>query len=1026
MAYVGLLPIFDYKTCEWALFKGRLTQYLKVNNVNEENKCAILITHLSDDSYRLVRNLAYPDSVDEYTYKKLVLLLDNHFKPKKCTYADRAKFYGASRHPGENLGDWAARLRGLASYCEFGSALDTVLTDRFILGLGPGPERDKLFEQGPSILKIGQALEMAEQAASAREAKTMVLPKLDYKEEPIYRASMGTGGGRGLSAGQAGGGTHAPLRDQRTATGEGSRCAVCGLKNHSSKNCRYKNYKCQNCGVKGHLKKVCGNKNSRVNNITCDEQSESENEVLCCQECQNFNLRYVTNKPLELNLVLGKRDITMELDSGSGTSVISEQMYRELFSDYKLQYCNIRMCLYNGHKISPEGYFNIEATFNKQSKRLKIFVVKNGGPPLLGRDFMSAFNLVLTTKINSISDVHDTIDTLLEQYSELWSDELGTFNSFKIKLQLKEDAYPKFYKPRNVPFALKDKVTAELDRLVGLGILVPVNHSDYATPIVPVLKENGKVRIAGDYSITLNKDLVIDKYPLPRIEEVFAKLGGGKYFTKIDLKNAYNQFVLDDSSQDLTTINTMKGLFKYTRLVYGLANAPAIFQRSMETILAGLEGVSCWLDDICITGPDDVTHMSRLREVLRRLSGAGLRLRKEKCEFFKKSVTYLGYVIDEAGLHTCPDKVRAIIDAPEPTNVTEIKRFVGVVNYYRNFIPNASVIMSPLYDLLRADVNWEWGERQRSAVAAVKRELSSERVLTHFTPGAQLVLEVDAGPAGLGAVLSQQAPDGILRPLAFASRSLTASERNYSQIHKEATAVIFGVKRFHQYLFGVQTPFILKTDHRPLLTIFGKKNGISVTAALRLQRYAIILSAYNYTVQYITSKNNVIADYFSRAPLPSMDNESERDSGHSFLFLDANIKPVSYDDIKQATASDKVLCTVIKYMSHGWPRKISCASIKSYYHCKLDLEFHEGCLFRGHRVVIPEIFRERMLEELHSAHFGIVKTKSAARGRMWWPGIDGDIERWVASCGACAALRAAPPRASPAPWPRPPRAWFTN
>ncbi|KAJ8733760.1 hypothetical protein PYW07_014311 [Mythimna separata] len=293
----------------------------------------------------------------------------------------------------------------------------------------------------------------------------------------------------------------------------------------------------------------------------------------------------------------------MEIDSGSGSSVISESLYLRMFSLYQLYNCKVKMCLYNGHKISPLGFFTITAKYNDMQKNIKIFVVKNGGPPLLGRDFMSAFNLIITTDIKSLkcSESSDSTDSnsvreLLDKFPDLWRDELGSFNKFKVSLKLKENAVPKFFKSRTVPFALKDKVEQELERLKKLNILVPIDHAPYATPIVPVLKENGSVRIAGDFSVTLNKDLIIEKYPLPRIEEVFAKLGGGEMYSKIDLKNAYNQFILGEPSQILTAINTHKGLYKYTRLVYGLANAPAIFQKSMETLLSGIDGVSVWLD----------------------------------------------------------------------------------------------------------------------------------------------------------------------------------------------------------------------------------------------------------------------------------------------------------------------------------------------------------------------------------------------------------------------------------------------
>lgn len=1028
MACFGNLSIFDHKTSEWTIFKGKLTQYLKINVVKEETKSGILLTHLSDETYRLVRNLAYPNELESLSYEDLIQLLNDHFRPKKCSFVDKANFYGASRSPGESLGDWAARLRGLASYCEFGTALETNLIDRFVLGLGSGPERDKLFEQTPSTLTLTRAIEMAEQAACAKEAKVMCSNEASIiKEEPVYRAKFQGQTGRGYVT--AGGADTSTRRD--TAQRYTARCSVCGLKNHTSDKCRYKNYKCQKCGVKGHLKKVCGNsKGSCVYHVDADSEcDESKVKDAVCQECQNFNIRYVADKPIKIDLCLGNQDLTMELDSGSGSCVISDKLYKERFSKYKLQKCNIRMCLYNGHKISPSGYFTIEAIFNKTIKIIKIFVIKNGGPPLLGRDFMSAFNLVITTKLNSIS-FDSNINNLLEKFPDLWSDDLGSFNRFKVRLQVKESSIPKYFKPRPVPFALKGKVEEELDRLVSLGILVPIDHSQYATPIVPVLKENGQVKIAGDFSVTLNKDLIIEKYPMPRIEEVFAKIGGGEHYSKIDLKNAYNQFILDESCQELTAINTHKGLFKYTRLVYGLANAPAIFQKSMEALLSGIEGVSIWLDDICVTGPNRSSHIDRLGEVLRRLNKAGLRLHKDKCVFFKESVTYLGYVISKEGLKTCPNKVQAILCAPEPTNVTQVKRFLGVVNYYRNFIPNASSVLGPVHELLRKDVAWKWGEPQKRSLEAVRRELASERVLAHFEPDAQLVLAVDAGPAGLGAVLAQRGDDGRERPLAYASRSLTASERNYSQIQKEATAIIFGVKHFHQYLYGRSEPFILKTDHRPLVSIFNKNTGIPVTTALRLQRYAIILSAYNYVVQYVSSDNNQVADYFSRAPVERdhSDDATNRgdqdiDTYYALKFLDDVSPAITICDIAQAVEQDKELTTVRRYMQHGWPRKLSCKSILPYFLCKSDLQYEGGCLFRGHRVVIPTVLREKMLQELHDSHLGITKSKSNARSRMWWPGIDGDIERWIGSCVTCVSVRAAPPRDPPAPWPAPTAPW---
>ncbi|XP_063363503.1 uncharacterized protein LOC134652262 [Cydia amplana] len=273
-SYLGNLPIFDHKTTEWAIFKSRLTKFFLVNSISEaDKKSAITITHLSDESYRLVRNLAYPKEIDSLTYDALVLLLDEHFKQKQCTFADKAKFFGAMKSAGETLSEWAARLRGLASYCDFGTALETNLRDRFVLGLGSGSVRDKLFEQKPSSLTFAKALELAEQTESAREAKLTTI-----KEEPVFRAQT-EGGYRGGARGARGRASGSGQRDPRSTP---EQCAVCGMKNHTEINCRYKSYKCQKCGKKGHLKKVCG-ESARVHNVSVGESSSlNRSEVDDC------------------------------------------------------------------------------------------------------------------------------------------------------------------------------------------------------------------------------------------------------------------------------------------------------------------------------------------------------------------------------------------------------------------------------------------------------------------------------------------------------------------------------------------------------------------------------------------------------------------------------------------------------------------------------------------------------------------------------------------------------------------------
>ena len=307
--------------------------------------------------------------------------------------------------------------------------------------------------------------------------------------------------------------------------------------------------------------------------------------------------------------------------------------------------------------------------------------------------------------------------------------------------------------------------------------IAKVATSDWAAPIVavPNCKKDGTYRLYGDYKVTTNSVLEVEQYPLPNPTDLFASLAGGKSFTTLDLPQAYQQLLLDDDSKKYTTINTHKGLYQYTRLPFGIASAPAIFQKTMDTILQGIPHVCCYLDDILVTGKDDAEHLQVLEEVFCRLEKHGLRLKREKCSFMKSSVEYLGHRIDATGIHTLPSKLQAIQDAPEPQNVAQLRSFLGLLNYGK-FIGNLSTLIHPLNELLKMDNPWNWTQECAKAFVDAKEALTSSTVLAHFDPKLPITLAGDASSYGIGAVISHVYPDGSERPIAFASRTLTKSE----------------------------------------------------------------------------------------------------------------------------------------------------------------------------------------------------------------------------------------------------------
>lgn len=1024
---VGILTSFSHEVQEWSVYKARLEQWFLANDVVADSdkagtkRRAILLSNLAESTYKLVRDLAVPKEVGTLSYDEVVQLFDGHFRTKKCTFAERWKFHSATQHMGEGLSEWAARVRSLATHCGFKAEhLDEQLRDRFVLGLEPGPERDTLFTKDLAELTLSSALDMAEGLRCARAGAHESLQRREAQMPlQVLKVSM-TAGAAAAAAARAGGVQQRGPASAPASAPSGGRCSVCGYQGHQASTCRFARYKCRKCGVQGHLKRMCNKSNGQHFVERC-EAVDDDGKRLCC------NIRTFRGEPLRDSVVVNGVSLVFEIDTGSPVTVISEQMYKRFFSNILLEPSDAILHSYNGDRLNIAGMLKLPFTYGDKTHEIVVYVVFNGGPPLLGRDFFSRFNL----QICSINKCNNFVEDVTLKYPKLFSEKLGCFKDVLVDLPLKPDSKPIFFKARPLPFSLRASVEKELDRLVGLGILVPVKYSEYASPIVPVLKRDGSIRLCADYSVTINKQLLVDKYPLPRHEELFSKLHGGKFFSKLDLSQAYNQLVLNEPSQMLTCINTHKGLFKFTRLVFGLASAPAIFQRTMESVLSGLEGTLLFMDDICISADSRNQMMFRLCEVFRRLEEAGFVLNKDKCTFFQESVSYLGFIIDRNGIHKSPEKIEAILKARVPTNISELKSFLGMVNYYRHFVKNASSILCPLHQLLQKQVKWVWTKEHEEAVANIKRQLASDNILTHFNPAAELILTVDASPYGLGAVLSQ-IENGTEKPISYMSRSLNSAEKKYSQIQKEATAIIFGVKKFHQYLYGREKPFILRTDHKPLISIFSPDKGIPEISANRLQRYAIFLSAYNYKIEYVSSVHNC-ADYLSRsasdgaspparAHSGTSDDESSIDRSAYVRFVYEGEKFLSLFDVQEALRQDKVLSAVMHYVLNGWPNNLE-DRYKTYFSHRLELSVENNCLMRGHRLVIPDSLKSKILNELHRCHLGISKMKEEARHRFWWPGMGAAIESHAGACAACLAQRAAPPRAPLTPWPFPAEPW---
>ncbi|XP_015266366.1 PREDICTED: uncharacterized protein K02A2.6-like [Gekko japonicus] len=661
-----------------------------------------------------------------------------------------------------------------------------------------------------------------------------------------------------------------------------------------------------------------------------------------------------------------------------------------------------------GFRVGGRDSFTVE--FKGKSAVLSCLIAEGNRTNLLGLDWFDPLGIAVVG-VNTV--VENKWAVLYSEFPEVFGGGLGRYNGPPVSFDLDPGVRPIRLKYRKVPIPFKAKIEAELDKLVEQGVLEPVPFGKWETPIVTPIKPDGSIRICADYKCTINKALQQHSYPVPVISHVLASLGGGKIFAKLDLAQAYQQLPVTKEAAEAQTIVTHRGAFRVNRLQFGVNVAPGIFQSLMEGLLRGVPGTVPYFDDVLIAGKSEDELLHRVREVLKRFSDAGLKVKKSKCLVGVHSVEFLGFRVDEFGVHPTNDKVSAIQHAPRPQGNKELQSFLGLLNFYHAFLPHKASVAAPLHNLLHKDSKWKWGPEHERAFKGVKELLSSDAVLTHYDENKLLVLAADASPYGVGAVLSHVMPDGREAPVAFYSRSLTAAEKNYAQIDKEALALVSAVKKFNDFLFGRR--FILVTDHKPLLGIFAQDRQLPDVMSARMLRWALFLSAYEFDLEHRPGKAIGHADALSRCPLPGQDLDPA--PACSVLAIEELPEaPVSVKDIAAATARDSVLSRVLNWVWRGWPAGTLEPEFKPYKMRENEMSVSKGCLLWGNRVVVPHRWREKVLKSLHEGHPGMVHMKALARGYVWWPGLDADIEEWVRGCTPCQQARADPPTAYPQKW----------
>lgn len=745
------------------------------------------------------------------------------------------------------------------------------------------------------------------------------------------------------------------------------------------------------------------------------------------------HIRVSVSKCPHIQVKIFETEMKALLDSGAGISVINSAEIAEQYG-LKVLPAAVKVSTADGTEYKCLGYLNIPYTYKNITRVIPTIIVPQISRSLiLGADFWESFKIqpmidvgngpesieTLDVKTNSVlcfnveptgdlprlpeNEPDDTLDIpafdtpaepvpeSIETEHDLTTTEraelieaikefpftapgkLGRTNLIQHEITLKEDAKPRsqpIYKCS--PFIQKE-IDAEIERFKELGAIEEC-YSEWSNPLVPVRKSNGKIRVCLD-SRRINAMTVKDAYPMQNMQDIFHRLGRAKFYSIIDLKDAYFQIPLKEESRNYTAFRTSQGLFRFVVCPFGLTNAPFTMCRLMDKVI-GFDlqpHVFVYLDDIVVATETLEDHLRLLRIVADRLKRAGLTVSLEKSRFCRKQVMYLGYLLTERGVSIDQSRIQPILNYVRPKSVKDIRRLMGLAGFYQKFIEGYSRITAPITDLLKKEKKkFTWSDEAEQAFNELKAVLTSAPVLGNPDFSKPFTIESDASDNAVGAALVQE-QDGETRVIGYFSKKLSSTQKKYSAVEKECLGVLLAIDNFRHYVEG--TRFRVVTDARSLLWLFkiGAESGNS-----KLLRWALRIQSYDIQLEYRKGKNNITADCLSRS---------------------IDVVTVQQPDPEYEELAAKILADPVK---HGEYRVID-GRIWKYVKSPTK---QDDPRFAWKQLPMPEERQEIIGKEHNKAHFGFDKTLASIKQRFFWPKMNGQVKKFCRECVPCQTSKA--------------------
>lgn len=969
----------------------------------EADKCSYLLLWIGEKG----RDVYNTWTLTGDDAKKLKTYYDKYtayITPKANPIYARYKFHERMQGEHESIEKFVTELKLLVKDCAYQNS-DEMVRDRIVFATNSPHVREKLLSQSAELtleraIDITRSHELAKQQlkamGSANDHDTVhAIGRKPYRQERAQKGAK-------------------PKEYDAQKT-----CSYCAGQHSSKDACPAKGKQCMKCKKFNHFARACKSKPTTQSGFHRKTVHTVRENADACEMDEEESGLYIDSITIEnegksseqayADVELGSppKKVRFKVDTGAQANTIPVNIFQTLFQDVALKPVTRKLTDYGGHALTVDGKCKLKCRHKNSTLLLDFHIVDTSAPPVLAMKACRDLNLVKI--VMAVSEDREKMDTecqsIIEEYADVFQG-IGEFPG-ECNFRVDPDITPVVCPPRRIPIALRSRLKDELDNMESNGIICKVTEpTDWVNALVVVEKpKTGKLRVCLDPR-PLNKAILRPHYPLPTLEDVTTKLAGAKYFSVLDARSGYWAIKLSNESSMLTTFNTVFGRYRFLRLPFGIISAQDEFQRRVDETYEGLSGVAAIVDDVLVFGKTKLDHDRHLRAMLQRTRERGVRLNPDKCHICVSAVSYFGHTLSHEGIKPDPQKVNAVQEMQPPRNKAELETILGMVNYLSRFAPHLSEINAPLRQLLKHDSEFVWDAIHDGAFKRMKDLITQQPgpVLSYFDPEKELRLQVDASKSGLGAVMLQDS-----KPVAYASKSLNSTEENYAQIEKELYAVLFGCKRFHEYMYGRKV--VVESDHKPLEAILKKPLA---AAPPRLQRMILQLQRYDITIIHRPGKDIPVADTLSRKSIEYHDrnlNEGMEAQVHTVI-TSVPVSDKRLSEIREATSLDSQLIALKRATLDGWAdTRTHCPPIiQEFWNHRDEISEIDGIMFKGEKIIIPRKLRENMIERIHSSHMGVEKSKNRARDLIFWPGMGKAIEAAVEACSVCQERRSANPK----------------